>query len=96
MSGYASTLKKTVTFFKKLQNGKGIDEQQLEKIYHELNDIYDEIYSWEAFPKKIVNIFMDFYELDLFVYQYQDEFNQQEEADKIYNAYECIFSLIFG
>ena len=83
-------------FFKKLQNGKGIDEQQLEKIYHELNDIYDEIYSWEAFPKKIVNIFIDFYELDLFVYQYQDEFNQQEEADKIYNAYECIFSLIFG
>ena len=38
---------------------------------------------------------MDFYELDLFVYQYQDEFNQQEEADKVYNAYECIFSLIF-
>ncbi|CAM4083070.1 hypothetical protein [Lederbergia lenta] len=84
-------IKEDGNFFKKLQNGKGFDEQQFEKIYHELDNIYEEIYSWEAFPKELINIFIDLYELDLFVYQYRDE-----EADKIYDAYERIFSLIFG
>jgi esterase/lipase len=83
-------------FFKKLQDGKGMDEQQFEKIYHELNDNIDEIYSWAEFPKVLVNIFIDLSELDLFVGQYKDEFKQLEEADKIYDAYERIFSLIFG
>lgn len=83
-------------FFRKLENGKGMDEQQFEKLYHELNDNIDEIYSWEEIPKVLVNIFIDLSELDLFVRQYQDEFNHHEEAKKIYDAYECIFSLIFG
>ncbi|MDQ0233644.1 hypothetical protein [Metabacillus malikii] len=83
-------------FFEKLQKGSGLDEKQLEKIYVVLNEIYKEIYSWELLPKGIVNIFKDFYELDLYVYQYQNEFKQHDEADKIYDAYERIFSLIFG
>ncbi|MEH7379121.1 hypothetical protein V7138_01365 [Bacillus sp. JJ1533] len=83
-------------FFKKLQTGKGMDEQQFERIYHELTRIIDEIYSWEEIPKVLVNILIDFRELDLFVGQYQDEFKQPEEANKIYDAYERIFSLIFG
>lgn len=83
-------------FFKKLQNGKGMDEQQFENIYHELYDIIDEIYSWGEIPKVMVNILIDFRELDLFVGQYQNEFKQHEEANKIYDGYERIFSLIFG
>ncbi|MFS0824770.1 hypothetical protein [Bacillus sp. 1P02SD] len=83
-------------FFKKLQNGKGLDEQQFERIYQELYEIIDEVYSWEEIPKVLVNILIDFRELDLFVGQYQDEFKQPEEANKIYDAYERIFSLITG
>jgi len=83
-------------FFEKLQNGKGMDEQQFEKIYHELDEIIGEIYSWEEVPKVLVNILIDLRELDLFVGQYQDEFKQHEEANKIYDAYERIFTLIFG
>lgn len=83
-------------FFKKLQNGHGLDEQQFERIYRELDDILNEIYSWEHIPKVLVNIFIELRELDLFVGQYQEEFNQHEEADKIYDAYERIFSLIVG
>ncbi|MCC3359132.1 hypothetical protein [Bacillus sp. REN16] len=83
-------------FFKKLQDGKGIDEQQFERIYNELSDIIDEIYSWEEVPKVFVNILIDLRELDLYVGQYRDEFKQPEEADKIYDAYERVFSLIFG
>lgn len=83
-------------FFTKLQTGKGMDEQQFERIYHELSDMIDEIYSWEEIPKVLVNIFIDLSELDFFVRQYQDEFKQHEEANKIYDAYERIFSLIFG
>ncbi|MBP1916127.1 hypothetical protein J2Z23_003109 [Lederbergia galactosidilyticus] len=83
-------------FFQKLQNGKGMDEQQFERIYHELSEIIDEIYSWRDIPKVLVNIFINLCELDLFVGQYRDEFKQHEEANKIYDAYERIFSLIFG
>lgn len=83
-------------FFKKLQNGKGMDEQQFERIYHELKVIIDEVYSWEEIPKVLVNIFIDLRELDLIVREYQDQYKQQEEANKIYDAYERIFSLIFG
>ncbi|MFJ5768236.1 hypothetical protein [Psychrobacillus sp. NPDC093180] len=89
-------IKEDGNFFTKLQNGKGIDEQQFEKIYDELNDISDEIHTWESFPKSFVNILIDLCELDLFVHLYQDEFHLQEEADKIYDAYERIFGLIFG
>lgn len=83
-------------FFKKLQNGKGIDEQQFEEIYYELSEIIDGIYSWEEIPKAIVNILIALSELDLFVLQYRDEFKQHEEANKIYDAYERVFRLIFG
>lgn len=89
-------IKEDGNFFIKLRNGKGIDEQQFERIYYELNNIYDEIYMWEAFPKALVNMLMELYEIGLFVYPYQEEFNQPEEADKIYDAYERIFTLIFG
>ncbi|WP_010281074.1 hypothetical protein [Bacillus timonensis] len=82
--------------FEKLQNGKGLDEQQFERIYHELSDIIDEVYSWEDIPKVLVNILIELRELDLFVGLYRDEFKQLEEADKIYDAHERIFSLIFG
>lgn len=34
--------------------------------------------------------------MDLFVYVYQNEFHQEEEADKIYDAYERVFELIAG
>lgn len=83
-------------FFEKLQNGKGMDEQQFETIYHELNEHIDEIYSWDEMPKVLVKIFINLRELDLFVHPYKDEFKQPEEADKIYDAYERIFRLIFG
>lgn len=83
-------------FFGKLQNGYGIDEQQFERIYHELNEHIDVIYSWEEMPKGLVNIFINLRELDLFVVKYKDEYKQPEEADKIYDAYERVFSLISG
>ncbi|WP_449536250.1 hypothetical protein [Ferdinandcohnia sp. Marseille-Q9671] len=83
-------------FFIKLQNGKGMDEQQFDRIYNELHDIIDVIYSWNEMPKVMVNILINLSELDLFVGQYRDELKQPEEADKIYDAYERIFGLIFG
>lgn len=83
-------------FFKKLQDGKGLDEQQFDRIYKELNDIINVIYSWDEMSKVMVNILIDLSELDLFVGQYRDELKQPEEADKIYDAYERIFGLIFG
>lgn len=83
-------------FFDKLQNGRGLDEQQFERIYQELNDSIDVIYSWEDIPKVLVTILIDLSELDLFVAQYREEFKQLEEADNIYDAHERIFSLIFG
>lgn len=96
IAGLIEKINENGNFFTKLQNGKGMDEQQFERIYHELSDIIDEIYSWGEIPKVLVNIFIDLRELDLFVGQYRDEFKQREEANKIYDAYERIFSLIFG
>ncbi|WP_102272230.1 hypothetical protein [Cytobacillus massiliigabonensis] len=96
IAGLIEKINENGNFFKKLQSGKGMDEQQFERIYHELSDIIDEIYSWGEIPKVMVNIFMDLRELDLFVGQYREEFKQHEEANKIYDAYERIFSLIFG
>lgn len=83
-------------FFKKLQNGKGLDEQHFERIYNELNSIYDQIYSWETFPKVLVNILINLCEMDLFINQYENEFKQQDEADKIYDAHERIMLLLIG
>ncbi|WP_077212551.1 hypothetical protein [Bacillus dakarensis] len=96
IAGLIEKINEDGNFFKKLQNGKGMDEQQFERIYHELKDMIDEVYSWEEIPKVMVNILIDLRELDLFVGQYRDEYKQQEEANKIYDAYERIFSLIFG
>lgn len=76
--------------------GKGMDEQQFERIYNELDEIIDVIYSWDEIPKVLVNILIDLSEFDLFVGQYQDELRQSEEASRIYDAYERVFSLIFG
>ncbi|MCR2820048.1 hypothetical protein [Lederbergia panacisoli] len=64
-----------------------MDEQQCERIYQELYDIIEEIYSWEEIPKVLVNMFIDFRELDLFGGQYQDELKQHKGANKIYEAY---------
>jgi hypothetical protein len=96
IAGLIMKINENGNFFKKLQNGKGMDEQQFEGIYHELKDIIDEVYLWEEIPKVLVNIFIELIEIDLFVHQYQDEFKQQEEANKIYDAYERIFRLIIG
>lgn len=96
IAGLIEKINENGNFFKKLHNGKGMDEQQFERIYLELSEIIDEVYSWEEFPKVLVNIFIELRELDLFVGQYRDEFKQHEEANKIYDAYERIFSLIFG
>lgn len=78
-------------FFEKLEMGAGLDEQQFERIYQVINENIDEIYSWEETPKVLVKIFINLIELDLFVQQYKEE-----AADKIYDAYERIFSLIIG
>ncbi|WP_339230811.1 hypothetical protein NSQ77_10380 [Oceanobacillus sp. FSL K6-2867] len=83
-------------FFEKLRNSKGLDEQQFEKIFQELESVLDMVYSWETLPKAFVAILIDFYEMDLFVYMYQDELHLEEEADKIYDAYERVFELIAG
>lgn len=78
-------------FFEKLERGDGLDDQQFERIYQAIHENIDEIYSWEETPKILVKIFIDLMELDLYVQQYKEE-----EADKIYDAYERIFSLIIG
>ena len=83
-------------FFEKLRSGKGLDEQQFEKIYQELESSLKEVHSWDALPKAFVALLINFYEMDLFVYVYQNEFHQEEEADKIYDAYERVFELISG
>ncbi|MBP2078598.1 hypothetical protein [Oceanobacillus polygoni] len=83
-------------FFEKLRSGKGFDDQQFEKIYEALESIMDEVHSWETLPKAFITILINFYEMDLFVYTYQEEFHQEEEADKIYDAYERVFELIAG
>lgn len=80
-------------FFKKLQNGKGLDEQQFERIYHELESISNQIYAWETLPKVLVNTQIALCEMDLYIYQYQE---QHEEADKIYDAHERIMALLIG
>lgn len=82
-------------FFMKLKDGQGIDEEQFEKIYQEIKSTYDEIFSWEAIPKAFVNILIDLYEIGLLFNHYKEELNQYEEADKIYEAHERIFLLIF-
>ncbi|MCH1624423.1 hypothetical protein [Fredinandcohnia quinoae] len=96
IDGLIEKINENGNFFQKLQNGNGMDEQQFERIYHEISDIIDEIYSWEEVPKVLVNIFIELRELDLFVGQYKYEFKQHQEANKIYDAYERIFSLIVG
>ncbi|WP_054860453.1 hypothetical protein [Gracilibacillus sp. JCM 18860] len=83
-------------FFEKLQQGKGLDEEQFEEILEELTTIDDKIFFWDTMPKPLVRILISLYEMDLFVYKYEDEFQDQVEADKIYDAYERFFDLIVG
>jgi len=83
-------------FFEKLHSGRGIDNQQFEKIYYELSESWRELCSWEMWPKQLVSILINLYEMDLFVNYYEEELQQQEEADNIYNAHEKIFELIAG
>ncbi len=83
-------------FFEKIENGKGINEQQFEKIYDELEFIYNQMYAEESFPNVFVTMLIDFCEIDLFIYQYEEAFNQHEEADKIYEAHERIIALLIG
>ncbi len=80
-------------FFEKLQNGKGMDEQQFDRIYHELESISNQICTWETLPKVFVNMLIALYEMDLYASQYRE---QQEEAEKIYDAHERIMTLLIG
>lgn len=80
-------------FFEKLQNGKGMDERQFERIYNELESISNQIYGWETLPKVLVNMLIDLCEMDLYASQYQE---QQEQAEKIYDAHERIMTLLIG
>ncbi|MBS4209506.1 hypothetical protein [Bacillus sp. FJAT-50079] len=83
-------------FFVQMRQGKGMDQEQFEKIFEELTKIHGEITSWEAIPKSLVKILIAFYEMDLLVIKYKDVFNMQKEADEIYDAYERVFELISG
>ncbi|MEK3889458.1 hypothetical protein [Bacillus sp. FSL K6-3431] len=83
-------------FFVQMEQGKGMDEEQFEKVLQELTKVHGEITSWETIPKSVVKILSAFYEMDLLVIKYEDVFKMQEEADKIYDAYERVFELIAG
>jgi hypothetical protein len=83
-------------FFVQMEQGKGMDEEQFERIFQELEKVFSEITSWEAIPKSVVKILIAFYEMDLLVIKYEEEFEMQEEAEKIYDAYERVFELIAG
>ncbi len=96
MSSLMEQIEKGGGFFEKLQQGKGLDEEQFEEILEELTTIDDKIFFWDTMPKPLVRILISLYEMDLFVYKYEDEFQDQVEADKIYDAYERFFDLIVG
>ncbi|WP_277678653.1 hypothetical protein [Gracilibacillus dipsosauri] len=96
MSSLMEQMEKGGGFFEKLQQGKGLDEEQFEEILEELTTIDDKIFFWDTMPKPLVRILISLYEMDLFVYKYEDEFQDQVEADKIYDAYERFFDLIVG
>lgn len=83
-------------FFEKLEQGKGMDERQFEGIFRELTKVHDEITAWDTMPKPLVRILIALYEMDLLVIKYEDEFHNQIEADKIYDAYERVFELLAG
>ncbi|RDW15014.1 hypothetical protein [Oceanobacillus chungangensis] len=83
-------------FFAQMEQGRGMDEEQFEKVFRELTKVHDEITSWEMIPKPLVKILISFYEMDLLVFKYEEAFEMQEEADKIYDAYERVFELIAG
>ncbi|MGN8647314.1 hypothetical protein ACTNEO_14635 [Gracilibacillus sp. HCP3S3_G5_1] len=83
-------------FFEKLEQGKGMDERQFEGILRELTKVHDEITTWDTMPKPLVRILIALYEMDLLVIKYEDEFHNQIEADKIYDAYERVFELLAG
>ncbi len=91
MSSLMEQIEKGGGFFEKLQQGKGLDEEQFEEILEELTTIDDKIFFWDTMPKPLVRILISLYEMDLFVYKYEDEFQDQVEADKIYDAYERFF-----
>ncbi len=96
ISGLVEQINTDGNFFKKLEQGKGLDEQQFEGIFRELAKVHDEITSWDTMPKPLVRVLIALYEMDLLVIKYEDEFHNQEEADKIYDAYERVFELIAG
>lgn len=83
-------------FFEEIQSGKGLHEQQFEKIYHEVKAVYNQIYDSESFPKLFVTTLIELYEMDLFVYQYEEMFDQTEEEEKIYEAHERIAAFLYG
>ena len=83
-------------FFVQLEQGKGIDEEQFEKIFLELKRVVSEISSWEKIPKLVVTLLTSFYEMILYFKKYKYEFNMLVEADKIYDAYERVFAQIAG
>ena len=83
-------------FFVQLEQGKGMNEEQFEKIYLELKRVTNEISSWERIPKSIVIVLISFYEMILQFSKYKYEFKMSVEADKIYDAYERVFAQIAG
>lgn len=83
-------------FFIRLEQGKGIDEEQFEKIYMELKRVMGEINSWERIPLSMVALLISFYEMILLVNKYKYELNLPVEADKIYDAYERVYAQIAG
>jgi hypothetical protein len=83
-------------FFVQLEQGKGMNEEQFEKIFLELKRVINEISSWERIPKSIVIVLISFYEMILQFRKYKYEFQMPVEADKIYDAYERVFAQIAG
>ncbi|WP_042148346.1 hypothetical protein [Paucisalibacillus sp. EB02] len=83
-------------FFVQLEQGKGMDKEQFEKIFLELERVTNEISSWERIPKSIITLLISFYEMILHFKKYKYELNMPVEADKIYDAYERVFAQIAG